>query len=91
MLEIGRSQDTGLTLIKAAGHYYQRIHNLSDPTNPQEREFRGFYEFPYRATHALNNVAIVGAGTGFARDSNLTSEGVTGQHNAMIAAPYHPP
>jgi SAM-dependent methyltransferase len=64
ILEIGRSQDTGLTLIKAAGNYYQRIHDLSNPRNQQEREFRGYYDFPYKARGSLENVAVVGAGTG---------------------------
>ena len=40
LLEIGRSQDTGLTLIKAAGHYYQRIHDFSDTQTRQEHDFR---------------------------------------------------
>jgi spermidine synthase len=64
LLEIGRTQDTGLTLIKAAGHYYQRIHALSDGQNRQEREFRNYYDFAYKAHGALANVAVVGAGTG---------------------------
>jgi hypothetical protein len=65
LLEIGTSPDTGLTLIRAAGHYYQRIHNLADAnlTGPM-REFRDYYDFPYKAHPRLNDVAIVGAGTG---------------------------
>jgi len=64
LLEIGRAQDTGLTLIKAAGHYYQRIHDFSDAQNRQEGEFRAYYDFAYKARGALANVAVVGAGTG---------------------------
>jgi Spermine/spermidine synthase domain len=64
LLEIGRSDDTGLTLIRAAGHYYQRIHDFSDAKNTQSSEFRGYYEFPYKTHRTLANVAIVGAGTG---------------------------
>ena len=64
LLEIGRSQDTGLTLIKAAGHYYQRIHDFSDTQTRQEHDFRTYYDFAYHARGALANVAVVGAGTG---------------------------
>jgi hypothetical protein len=64
LLEIGRSQDTGLTLIRAAGHYYQHIHDFSDAQNAQSSEFRAYYDFPYKARRAPANVAIVGAGTG---------------------------
>ena len=64
LLEIGRSQDTGLTMIKAAGHFYQRIHNFSDAQSRQEPEFRAYYDFPYKTRRSLANVAVVGAGTG---------------------------
>jgi hypothetical protein len=63
--------DTGLTLIKAAGHYYQRIHDLSDAQNPQWREFRAYYDFPYKTRRALSNVAIAGAGTGAVQWLNI--------------------
>jgi hypothetical protein len=64
LLEIGRSQDTGLTLIKAAGHYYQHIHDFSDPQSAKGSEFRAYYDFPYKVRRVPANVAIVGAGTG---------------------------
>ena len=64
LLEIGRAQDTGLTLIKAAGHFYQRIHDFSNAQNSAEREFRAYYDFAYKARRAPADVAIVGAGTG---------------------------
>jgi len=64
LLEIGRAQDTGLTLIKAAGHFYQRIHDFSNTQNSAEREFRAYYDFAYKARRAPADVAIVGAGTG---------------------------
>jgi hypothetical protein len=64
LLEIGRSQDTGLTLIRAAGHYYQHIHDFSDARNAQGSEFRAYYDFPYKVRRGPANVAIVGAGTG---------------------------
>src|SRR5262249_58495677 len=61
---MGRGQEPGLTRIKAAGHYYQRIHDFSDAQNRQEGEFRAYYDFAYNARGALANVAVVGAGTG---------------------------
>jgi hypothetical protein len=65
MLEIGTSDDTGLTLIRAAGHYYQRIHNLSGSNLPEKlRYIRDYYDFPYKVQKSLDDVAVVGAGTG---------------------------
>jgi spermidine synthase len=64
LLEIGRSEDTGQTLIKAAGHYYQNIHDLSDTQSKRWSTIRGYYDFPYKAHPQLANVAVVGAGTG---------------------------
>src|SRR5712671_7710063 len=51
-LDIGYSPN-GLMLIRAAGHYYQRVHNLSSSaveasTDPTLREARDYYDFPYR-------------------------------------------
>ena len=64
ILEIGRSQDTGLTMINAAGNYYQRIYDFSDPQGRRWSKVRGYYDFPYKAHPTLANVAVVGAGTG---------------------------
>ncbi len=64
LLEIGRNEDTGLTLINAAGHYYQRIYDFSDPQSTRWSKVRGYYDFPYKAHAPLANVAVVGAGTG---------------------------
>ena len=65
MLEIGTDDETGLTLIRAAGHYYQRINNLSGPNlTPHLRHVRDYYDFAYKAHSPLHDVAIVGAGTG---------------------------
>ncbi|HLK64484.1 MAG TPA: hypothetical protein VKU19_13660 [Bryobacteraceae bacterium] len=65
LLEIGASPDTGLTLIRAAGHYYQRIHNLAGSNlTDKERHTRDYYDFPYKIHSPLNDVAVVGAGTG---------------------------
>jgi len=59
----------GLMIIRAAGHYYQRVHNLSDievgmTTDPAVRETRDYYDFPYRVRPNANTVAVVGAGSG---------------------------
>jgi spermidine synthase len=64
LLEIGRSEDTGQTLINAAGHYYQRIYDFSDTQSTRWSKVRGYYDFPYKAHHTLANIAVVGAGTG---------------------------
>ena len=65
LLEVGQSQDTGLTLIRAAGTYYQRINNFSsDTVSAQQSQTRAYYDFPYKTHTLLANIAVVGAGTG---------------------------
>lgn len=65
LLEIGTSEENGLTLIRAAGHYYQRIHDFSRPgLTPAESHVRAYYDLPYKGHAMLNDVAVVGAGTG---------------------------
>jgi predicted membrane-bound spermidine synthase len=64
ILEIGRSEDTGLTLINAAGNYYQRIYDFSGAQGARWSKVRGYYDFPYKAHPTLGNIAVVGAGTG---------------------------
>jgi spermidine synthase len=66
LLEIGTQPDTGLTLIRAAGHYYQKIYNLSanKGLSVAEQHVRDYYDFPYQFHPTLDNVAVVGAGTG---------------------------
>lgn len=64
ILEIGRDPETGLTLINAAGHYYQRIYDFSDTKSTRWSKIRGYYDFPFKAHPILTNVAVVGAGTG---------------------------
>lgn len=65
LLEIGADPDTGLTLIRAAGHYYQRIYDFSSPgLSPSLTRVRNYYDFPYKAQPVLDTVAVVGAGTG---------------------------
>jgi spermidine synthase len=68
MIEVGYGE-RGLMLIRAAGHYYQRVHNLSDSNvtlNGDERlkRIRNYYDLPYHIYGRPNAVAIVGAGTG---------------------------
>ena len=65
LLEIGPSEDTGLTLIRAAGHYYQRIYDFSAANlSAHLRPIRDYYDFPFKVHAPLNEVAIVGSGTG---------------------------
>lgn len=62
--------DRGLMSIRAAGHYYQRVHDLSissqDPTvNRYLLKIAQYYELPYRIYgRSAGRVAVVGAGTG---------------------------
>ena len=66
LLERGRGLH-GLTLIRAAGHYYQRVHDLSARSvegYPDKQVLRDYYEFPYKLLPNPGRVAIVGAGTG---------------------------
>lgn len=69
LLEVGRDK-RGLTVIAAAGHYYQRIHNLSRSnrnvdSDPELSRIRSYYEFPYQIYgRAPASVVVVGAGTG---------------------------
>ena len=61
LVEIGTDSDTGLTLIRAAGHYYQDIRNFS---GYKPKHGRSYYDFPYEAQPVLTDVAVVGSGTG---------------------------
>ncbi|PYP56709.1 MAG: hypothetical protein DMD40_10245 [Gemmatimonadetes bacterium] len=66
LLELGYS-DAGLMVIRAAGHYYQRVHDLSSPRaadDPRRRQVRDYYDLPYRVLPAPADVAVVGAGAG---------------------------
>lgn len=66
MLERGLAGH-GLTGIKAAGHFYQDIHDLSPgalAAHPELKDLASFYEFAYALTAARGRVAVVGAGTG---------------------------
>jgi spermidine synthase len=66
LLERGGGE-RGLIMIRAAGHYYQRVHDLSYRNQlafPYLRYLGSYYELPYRVHPRLGKVAIVGAGTG---------------------------
>ncbi len=68
LLEVGRSP-RGLMLIRAAGHYFQRVwdlsrSNLNVETTPDLKAIRDYYELPYRVYGQPKTVAVVGAGTG---------------------------
>jgi len=63
LVEIGTDSTTGLTLIRASGHYYQHILDLSSHHRESSHD-RDYYDFPYKAHPVLNNVAIIGSGTG---------------------------
>jgi spermine/spermidine synthase len=59
--------ERGLTVIRAAGHYYQKVHDLSAQAQERSEESRrvGFYyELPYRVHGMPGQVAVLGAGTG---------------------------
>jgi SAM-dependent methyltransferase len=69
LLEVGQDKH-GLMTISAAGHYYQRVHDLARSNrnvdaDPRLRSIRNYYELPYWIYgHAPGYVAVVGAGTG---------------------------
>jgi Spermine/spermidine synthase domain len=63
LIDIGTDQKTGLTQIRASGHFYQHILDFS-PYNTGEPDDRRYYDFPYKSRAVLDDVAIVGAGTG---------------------------
>lgn len=66
LLERGPGE-RGLSLIRAAGHYYQRVHDLSPNAQiafPERRSVARYYELPYRLRPDASRVAVVGAGTG---------------------------
>jgi spermidine synthase len=59
LVEIGTDGDTGLTLIRAAGHYYQRVRDLRGQSADHD-----YFNLPFEAHPILNDVAVVGSGTG---------------------------
>ena len=66
MLEFGYSA-RGLMNIRAAGHYYQRVHDFSrapESDTPDDVRIRNYYDLPYRLPGERTDVAVVGAGAG---------------------------
>jgi hypothetical protein len=66
MLEMGYDRD-GLMIIRAAGHYYQKVRNFSGPIEAPDNPLRGvrdYYDLAYKLHPGPNEVAIVGAGSG---------------------------
>jgi spermidine synthase len=64
LLEVGRDEQ-GLMEIRAAGHYYQRVHDFSKGADsPAQRRIKDYYELPYQMLKQPKDVAVVGAGTG---------------------------
>jgi len=62
LLEVGTGEENGLPVIRAAGLYYQRIHDLSSQS--QLTKIRDYYDFAYKVRPRLDDVAVVGSGTG---------------------------
>ena len=59
--------ERGLPLIRAAGHYFQPVHDLSVSAQaafPERRSVAQYYELSYRLRTGARRVVIVGAGTG---------------------------
>jgi spermine/spermidine synthase len=68
LLELSQGP-SGLMVIQAAGHYYQRVHDLARSNknvavDPTLRRIRDYYELPYRIYGTPRAVAIVGSGAG---------------------------
>ncbi len=64
LLEVGHS-DSGLPLLRAAGHYFQAIVDLRPSrTEADLQPSRTYYDLPYGLRVPLQDVLIVGAGTG---------------------------
>ena len=63
------SQSNGLMGLLISGSYYQKVFdlNLANPkreTDDATRKVVGYYELPFKTAKALDQVAIVGAGSG---------------------------
>ena len=68
LLEVGPDVSGHLTL-RAAGHYYQRLLDLSEGrADSAEASWKAsakrYYDLPYRIAEHVGDVAVVGAGTG---------------------------
>ena len=89
----------GLTSIRAAGHYYQKVHDLSVEAQRNSEDTRRvafYYDMPYAVHGHPSRVAILGAGTG--NDVAAALRGGTEHVDAVeidpvilrIGAFYHP-
>ena len=59
--------DKGQMILRAAGHYYQHVYDLSPEMQRTSSFFYHigyYYEFPYKLRAPVGSVAVVGAGTG---------------------------
>jgi spermidine synthase len=65
LLELGHTP-RGFLEIRAAGHYYQRAHDLSraETLDTETTRIRNYYDLPYRVYGSPSDVAVVGAGSG---------------------------
>jgi hypothetical protein len=65
LLELGHTP-RGYLEIRAAGHYYQKVHDLSKPEalDAEGLRTRNYYDLPYRVFGQPMDVAVVGAGSG---------------------------
>jgi SAM-dependent methyltransferase len=65
LLELGHTPQ-GYMEIRAAGHYYQRVFDLSKPEalDSEMLRIRNYYDLPYRVYGTPTDVAVVGAGSG---------------------------
>ena len=65
LLELGHTP-RGFLEIRAAGHYYQRAHDLAKPEalDAETTRIRNYYDLPYRVYGQPMDVAVVGAGSG---------------------------
>ncbi len=65
LLELGHTP-RGFLEIRAAGHYYQRAHDLSkrEALDAETTRIRNYYDLPYRVYGQPMDVAVVGAGSG---------------------------
>ena len=63
------AQSNGLMNLLISGNYFQKVYNLSLENSNREtdgalRRIVGYYELPFKTARSVNQVAIVGAGSG---------------------------
>ncbi|HYM08000.1 MAG TPA: class I SAM-dependent methyltransferase, partial [Terriglobales bacterium] len=68
LLEVGRNE-RGLMEIRAGGSYYQRVYDLRNgiddiQADAPTRKVKDYYDLPYQTVKQVQDVAVVGAGTG---------------------------